>query len=116
MHTYVDAWRTADLKRVLDTLATDCVIIESHGPTYRGTDQVRRWIESWFAAGGTIDRWDITSTVAAKESCTIEWLFKCTVDDVSSSFEGASIAHCRGGRIAHLREYRMTESQHEWDG
>lgn len=42
---YVEGWKAADSDLILDTLEPDCVVIESHGPTYRGRDQVKRWIE-----------------------------------------------------------------------
>ena len=58
VETYVGGWRENDLSKILSTLWPDCIIIESHGPTYRGIDTVRRWVESWIAEGSTVDRID----------------------------------------------------------
>lgn len=116
VHDYVDGWKAADSDLILNTLERDCVVIESHGPTYRGRDQVKRWIESWFAEGNTIDRWDITSLLVANDDCAFEWDFSCTVGRVEHSFDGASFARLRSGRIALLREYRMTHRPYEWTG
>ncbi|MFL0587493.1 hypothetical protein ACH0BU_12710 [Sphingomonas olei] len=33
---YIAGWRTHDKEAILATLAPDCVVIESFGPTYRG--------------------------------------------------------------------------------
>jgi ketosteroid isomerase-like protein len=107
--SYVEGWRAGDVDRVLGTLTDDCVVIESHGPTYRGVDQVRRWMESWFRDGGAIPRWDITSMVYADGTATFEWEFTCTGSWGEAGFDGATVARFRGERIAHLREYRCTE-------
>jgi uncharacterized protein (TIGR02246 family) len=116
IRSYVEGWKAADSRRILDTLQPDCVVVESHGTTYRGREQVERWIESWLAEGNTVDRWDITSLLALNDACAFEWVFSCTVARTRHSFEGASFARLNAGRIAFLREYRMTEPHHEWAG
>ena len=113
---YVEGWKEGDPVAILKTLSPDCVVIESHGPTYRGKKQVNRWIQSWLAEGNTVDGWDITSLVVCDEVCACEWVFSYTVRGRQRSFEGASIAHLDGSRIASLREYRMTEARYEWAG
>jgi ketosteroid isomerase-like protein len=113
---YVEGWKDADAGRVLETLRPDCVVVESHGTTYRGKEQVERWIESWFAEGNMIDQWDVTSFIAAKNACAFEWVFSCTIEGVRHSFEGASLALLEAGTISLLREYRMTQPRYEWDG
>lgn len=79
---YVNGWRAGDVDQVLSTLTPDCTIIESHGPTYHGHDLVRAWMTSWFAAGQTIPRWDVTSVVPGGASglAAFEWVFTCTGD------------------------------------
>lgn len=113
---YVEGWKAADSGLILNTLERDCVVIESHGPTYRGRGQVKRWIESWFAEGNSIDRWDITALLVAKDDCAFEWAFSCTVGGVEHSFDGASFARLKSGRISLLREYRMAGPPYEWTG
>lgn len=113
---YVEGWKEGDSVAILRTLSPDCVVIESHGPTYRGKTQVNRWIQSWLAEGNTVDGWDITWLVVCDEVCACEWVFSYTVRGRQRSFEGASIAHLDGSRIALLREYRMTGARYEWAG
>ena len=33
VHAYVQGWRSGDRDKILDTLAPNCVIVESYGPT-----------------------------------------------------------------------------------
>ena len=113
---YVGGWKDADAGRVVETLRPDCVVVESHGTTYRGKEKVERWIESWFAVGNVIDQWEVTSFLATKHACAFEWVFSYTIKDVQHSFEGASLALLKDGTIALLREYRMTQPRHDWDG
>jgi hypothetical protein len=63
-----------------------------------------------------IDRWDVTSFLAAKHACAVEWVFSCTIKGVKHSFEGASLALLEAGAISLLREYRMTQPRQDWDG
>ncbi|MHB8059633.1 MAG: nuclear transport factor 2 family protein, partial [Gaiellaceae bacterium] len=56
---YVESWREGDAAKILGTVTEDCVISESHGPTYRGKDQVVRWVDAWFGAGGDVLAWEI---------------------------------------------------------
>jgi hypothetical protein len=115
---YVEGWKTNDPARVVDTLATDCVIVESHGPTYHGLKIAAEWIEGWLGAGNTVDRWDITSFCSdeAEQTAAFEWAFECTADGVHYEIDGISIVEFEGGKIVGLREYRMTEPSYEWTG
>ena len=111
---YVDGWKTNDRDRILSSLAPDCVIIESHGPTYRGTDLVRQWIESWFSGGSSVDRWEITSFHSMEDTAVFEWDFECTVGGQQYRLDGISIVEFKDGRISTMREYRRTEFPYEW--
>ena len=113
---YVQGWIAADREQILGTLNPDCVIIESYGPTYRGRDMIARWIDSWFAPGNIVTRWDITSFFATGETCFFEWNFECRHAGNLGGFEGASLAQVRQGKIISLREYAMTAPRHEWKG
>ena len=77
---------------------------------------VGRWIDTWFAPGNIVNRWDVTSIYVTDEACFFEWSFECTHAGERSGFEGASIARLSNGKIAVLREYAMTEPQYEWEG
>lgn len=113
---YVEGWKETDREKILSTLDPACVIIESHGPTYRGKDMVGRWIDSWFAPGNIVNSWDITSCFVRDDICFFEWIFECTSEGTRGGFEGASIAHIHQGKIAFLREYAMITPRYEWKG
>jgi ketosteroid isomerase-like protein len=117
IHAYVDGWRTGDRAKILGTLAPDCMIVESYGPTYTGVDKIARWIDTWLGAGNTVDRWEVTSleVTATGAACFFEWEFQCTFAGVRSGFAGASIARFSNNRIAALREYKMTDAPFEWE-
>ena len=114
--TYVQGWIAADREQILGTFDPACVIIESYGPTYRGKDMIARWIDSWFAPGNIVTRWDVTSCFATDEICFFEWIFECRYAGELSGFEGASLARVSNGKIIHLREYAMTAPRYEWEG
>jgi len=114
VRAYVDGWRENNLAGILGTLVPDCLIIESHGPTYRGAARVRQWVMSWFAEGSIVDRWDITAFCSVGSLAAFEWEFECTVAGQHYRIDGASVAEFAGGKIAALREYRRTEPPYEW--
>lgn len=114
--TYVEGWKLGDREKILSTLDPACVIIESYGPTYRGKEMIGRWIDSWFAPGNIVNRWDITSFSITDEVCFFEWFFEYMYAGNRSDFEGASLARVRQGKISFLREYAMTAPRYEWQG
>ena len=116
IQSYVQGWRATNRELILSTLDLDCVIIESYGPTYRGRDMIARWIDSWFAPGNIVTRWDITSFFATDEACFFEWTFECRYAGDLDGFEGAPLVRVNQGKILHLREYATTAPRYQWDG
>ena len=104
LHAYIDAWERHDIAGVLAALTDDCLVIESHGPTYHGRDQVEHWMRTWLTVG-SVDQWRITSTMATDDDVAVEWAFTSTYEGDTTTFEGATIARLTDGRIAYLREY-----------
>jgi len=113
---YVEGWIAGNREQILSTLEPACVVIESYGPTYRGKEMVGRWIDSWFAPGNIVNRWDVTSFYTVDEPCFFEWIFECTYLGERHSFEGASLARLSQEKIISLREYAMTTPHYEWKG
>lgn len=111
---YIEGWIKQDSQTILSTLSSNCVIRESHGPIYQGHEIVARWVDDWHREGSTVDLWRITSFCFIEEFAFFEWHFVCTVSDQEYEFDGASILKFEGGKIAELREYRMTASPYEW--
>jgi ketosteroid isomerase-like protein len=112
--TYVEGWKLADKDLILSCLEPDCVVIESYGPTYRGTEMVARWIDAWHATGNRITRWDITSMHVSGSTCWFEWDFECVHEGQLAGFEGASVATLGTRLLSYLREYAMTAPRYEW--
>jgi hypothetical protein len=108
--TYVEGWKVNNPAQIIDTLAADCIVVESHGPTYHGLEIATQWIESWLGTGNTVDRWDITSFCfdEAEQTAMFEWEFECMADGVHYEIDGSSIVEFEDGKIVGLREYRMT--------
>jgi hypothetical protein len=111
---YVEGWLAGDRERILGPLAPDCVIVESHGPMYRGRDVVARWVDGAIADGVTVDRWDVTSLATADGACFFEWDFACTVAGDVWAFTGASVARFDETGIRSLHEYRLTAAPFDW--
>jgi hypothetical protein len=92
LRTYVHGRMERDAEKILGTLDPECVVVESHGPVYRGTDRVAKWIDAWFGEGNSIESWDITGLLMTAEAAAMEWRFTCTWHGRPASFEGASVA------------------------
>jgi len=73
---------------------------------------IGRWIDSWFAPGNIVNRWDITSLSVTDEVCFFEWFFECTYAGNRSGFEGASLARVSQGKISFLRRFCFQSLHH----
>lgn len=113
---YVDGWREGDATKILDTVTEDCVVVESHGPTYHGKDQIARWVDTWFGAGGEVLVWEIRSLEVLDETGFFEWSFGCKWLGERYDFDGASVVRFRDEKIALLREYATTAPLYDWEG
>ncbi|GAB2667805.1 hypothetical protein GCM10009743_50010 [Kribbella swartbergensis] len=91
-------------------------MIESYGPVYRGRERVEQWMNAWFTAGGTVDRWEITTEASAGSMLVAEWHFECTWEGKPGAFDGATVARLEGGRVGYLREYATTAALYDWTG
>jgi len=111
---YVEGWKRNSPSDILSTFSPDCVVRESHGPTYRGKELVKDWIETWIAAGNTIERWEVDNFVYEGEVAAFEWHFECTVAGEKKRLLGASLVRFEGSAIAEIREYRMTQRPFDW--
>ena len=111
---YVEGWKNNRPEQILAALTPECLIIESHGPTYRGRDHIRQWITGWFREGGSIQLWDITSFMYAHNAAAFEWAFECTGIWGSAAFDGMTVVRFDAELIAYLREYRCTETPYIW--
>ena len=111
---YMDGWKSGSEKKILEALAEDCLIIESHGPTYRGKEIIKQWIADWLGQGNVIEKWKITSFHACSNTVFCEWIFAYKGKKIREAFEGITIAKLKNGKITDLREYRMTAFPYMW--
>ena len=116
LEQYIAGWRTHDLAAILATLTLDCVVIESFGPIYRGHDWVARWVSTWLAEDGRVIDWTVRDLRSAPDHEAAEWTFHYTWRGEENSFDGATIATLRDGRISYLREYATTAALYDWRG
>ncbi len=112
---YVQGWESGDGARILGCLDKQCFITESHGPTYRGPWQVKRWINEWYKTG-KVDKWTIDSFFWTKDIAFFEWSFTCTIKGQTDSIDGASVVQFKGHKILHIHEYRMTQPAFDYFG
>lgn len=113
---YVDGWKNNNPDLILGSLTHDCVVIESHGPVYRGKEKVRAWVEQWIAEGSTVDDWSIASFYEIGDTVFFEWSFECTVEEKKHSIEGITVAKIKNDLIHSLREYRTAKPLYNWIG
>ena len=73
-------------------------------------------MDTWFARGVRVERWDVRSLQAVPGAVAVEWAFGCLWDGRHWEFEGASVARCGAEGITYLREYRTPGDLYEWDG
>ena len=111
---YVDGWKRGDESEILDTLEDNCIIIESHGPTYRGKKIVKEWIEDWHTQGNKIEKWNITSFHSTDDLTVFEWIFAYKNKNAREVFEGISLVKFKNNKISALREYRATQFPFMW--
>lgn len=116
LERYIDGWRAHDVAAILATLTADCVVIESFGPIYRGHDWVARWVSTWLAENGCVIDWTVRDLRSSPEAETAEWTFHYTWRGEEQSFDGATIAKLRDGKLCYLREYATTAALYDWRG
>jgi len=112
---YVDGWRANDAEKIIGPLSEDCVIIESHGPTYRGLADVKEWVESWIKENYKVDKWDIISFWFVDDTAVFEWQFTFSAENAAPrNIDGVTIMKFKDEKIIYLREYRTTEPLYDW--
>lgn len=114
---YVGGWKENNLRKILAPLASDCVIIESHGPRYRGKAQVKKWVEYWQKEKWKVKRWNILSFyyLSKKNIAVFEWDFACRVSGKDHALLGISIIKFRNNKIVFIHEYKMSKQPYNWN-
>lgn len=108
---YIEGWKDSNLEIITKCLSSDCVITESHGPVYKGINQIREWVSTWTQVG-IVKKWDIINYYEYDDNIFFEWDFLCVINGQSHDFLGASIVKITQDKISEIREYRMTGKPH----
>jgi hypothetical protein len=113
---YINGWKQNDLPMIISCLTEDCVVIESHRPTYHGVSDIEQWFKFWLEANSKITKWDIHSFYFCenKKTAFVEWDFACISNDVEYKLPGISLVQFIEKKISFIHEYRMTHKAYEW--
>lgn len=113
---YVNGWKQNDLALIISCLTENCVVIESHGPTYHGIADIENWFEFWLKAKSRIIKWEILSFYFCEKEQTafVEWNFVCISNNIEYTLPGMSVVKFTEQRIAFIHEYRMTHQAYAW--
>ena len=114
IQNYVDGWKEHREEKILDVLAEDCIIIESHGPVYRGKGVIKKWIANWHNQGNNVEKWIITSFHTCDNLVIFEWIFAYRGKKIREAFEGVTLTKIKNNKISDLREYRATAFPFMW--
>lgn len=113
---YMNGWKQNDLAMMKSCLTDDCVIIESHGPTYHGIAALENWFKLWLQAKSFIERWEMLSIYFCEKEQTafLEWNFSCFSNNINYAFSGLSMVKFKQEKIYFIHEYRMTHPAYDW--
>jgi len=102
---YFASWLRRDGSRLPDFFSDDALYIESHGPRYKGLEQIEQWFADWLPHGEVI-QWKIIRFLHQGDQTAVEWVFRCRYDGVESAFDGVSLLDFnQAGKICRLREF-----------
>ena len=110
---YTEGWVNGDERLICAPLSETCLVIESHGPTYHGIPEIKRWIQDW-TRSNKVDSWTIKSFAFTNDTACFEWDFKCTCAGMSDQIYGASFVRFIDQKISSICEYRITVLADSW--
>jgi hypothetical protein len=117
VNQYVTGWKQNDIKQICSCLLENCVVVESHGTTYCGIQDIEDWFRAWLAAKSKIIKWDILYFYYCdqEETAVFEWNFACISNDTEYLLSGISVIKFADEKIASIKEYRLTKPAHTWE-
>lgn len=115
---YISGWKQNNVQLMISPLAEDCVIVESHGPAYRGIEDMKRWFKLWIETQSKVLKWDILSCSYCENEAILffEWDFSCVANAVEYEILGISKVKFSDQKINFIHEYRMTKPAYSWKG
>ena len=107
---YVEGWKANNANLICRSLIENCVIIESHGPTYHGLKDVKAWVKNWVKDSYKVDSWIINSFYFVESTAIFEWQFAFSSSkSPSRNIDGIIIvkmADQRGMRVSIILQKR----------
>lgn len=118
MQQYINGWKLNDIEVIISSLDSDCTVIESHGPTYYGIIQMRKWFNYWMKSHSQVLEWNIKSFYFCdiEQRAFCEWEFICESNAITYDLQGISVVKFKAQKIVFIHEYRMTNSAYDWQG
>ncbi|MCL2216524.1 MAG: nuclear transport factor 2 family protein [Defluviitaleaceae bacterium] len=108
------AWTIKDISIFLASFADDAHYIESHGPAYRGIEQLAAWFSDWIEDNDVLEL-SIKKFYHINDVCICEWYFEYICGGHTLEFNGASIVTFDDSKIVELREFKSeTENNYPY--
>lgn len=113
---YVAGWKQNNLRKITSCLTENCIVIESHGTTYNGIQDIEHWFALWLRAKSAVTKWDVLSFYCLDHEKTafFEWDFSCISNGVKYNLPGISVVKFSGEKISFIHEYKMTHPAYTW--
>ena len=112
VRSWFQAWLDGDDSCIGRVFAPDALYVESHGPVYRGPEQIRRWFLDWNRLG-RVSEWRIRRMWHDGYRTVADWHFAWEYDGQASACDGVTLIDWdEEGRIHRLREYAASEEHH----
>ena len=93
--------RDLGIEKIFDKAA---VYIESYGPMYESTDDIKRWFNDWNKEN-TVLIWNVKDFWHNDNSTIVSWYFKCEFNHKIDAFDGISEIVWHDDKIKILKEY-----------
>lgn len=103
--SWFDMWLRNKSDDIDKCFSKDAVYIESWGPKYVGTDEIRHWFKEWNTRG-KVTTWVIKQYFHKSDQTIVEWYFENIMNDGKKDlFDGISLIKWIDGKICYLKEF-----------
>ena len=111
---WFDMWlQKADLG-ILDIFSDKAIYIESWGPEYHSSVEIKQWFEEWNTRG-TVLQWDVKQCFHKENQTAVEWYFQNKMNDgKTEEFDGISIVEWTAdNKICFLKEFGCNKNRYD---
>lgn len=91
---------------ITNIFSDDATYIESWGPKYKGSEEIKHWFSEWNTRGSVLF-WDIKQYFHKENKTIVEWYFENTMNNGKiEAFDGVSLIEwTRENKICFLKEF-----------